>query len=54
MSHKRKGQLTTASEWAKHLKKIGKRFFWKGERMAVKDFIDGELQESENKPKKER
>ena len=30
MSHKKKGQLTSHSEWAKHLRKFGKRFFLEG------------------------
>jgi hypothetical protein len=34
MSFKRKGQLTTSTEWAKHLRKFYKRLFWKGERRA--------------------
>ncbi|MFT5819297.1 MAG: hypothetical protein ACI8ZM_000520 [Crocinitomix sp.] len=42
MSNKRKGQLTTDSEWRKHLRKIGKRFFWKKERLAGKRMIDNE------------
>nr|WP_299169580.1 hypothetical protein [uncultured Allomuricauda sp.] len=40
MSHKRKGQLTTHGEWAKHLRKFGKRLFWKGERKAEKRLIE--------------
>lgn len=47
MSHKRKGQLTTSPEWAKHLRKIGKRFFWKGERFAEKKMIGKNLCEFE-------
>ena len=42
MSSKKKNQLTTSSEWAKHLRKIGKRFFWKGERLAEKGMIKKE------------
>lgn len=42
MSNKRKGQLTTDSEWRKHLRKIGKRFFWKGERLAEKKILNKE------------
>ena len=33
---KRKGFLTVSGEWAKHLRKWGKRVFWKGERKAAK------------------
>ena len=43
MSSKKKNQLTTSSEWAKHLRKIGKRFFWKGERLAEKGMIKKEV-----------
>ena len=39
MSHKRKGQLTTTSEWARHLRKFLRRQFWKGERKAEKALI---------------
>ena len=45
MSHKKKGQLTTWIEWHKHLRKIGKRFYWKGERLAEKKMIDREITE---------
>ena len=34
MATKRKGVLTASSEWAKHLRKRGKRAFWKSERKA--------------------
>jgi hypothetical protein len=47
MSNKRKGQLTVSSEWAKHLRKIGKRFFWKGERSAEKKIIDERINDVE-------
>lgn len=43
MGHKKKGQLTTNGEWQKHLRKVGKRFFWKGERRAEKKFIEVEI-----------
>ncbi|QCE39912.1 hypothetical protein [Psychroserpens sp. NJDZ02] len=45
MGNKRKGQLTTDSEWHKHLRKIGKRFFWKGERNAEKKMVNENLSE---------
>ena len=48
MGNKRKGQLTTDSEWHKHLRKIGKRFFWKGERLAEKKMIEQNLTEYES------
>lgn len=47
MSNKKKGQLTRDSEWRKHLRKIGKRFFWKGERLAEKKMIDKEINRKE-------
>ncbi|MAE93557.1 MAG: hypothetical protein CL910_02750 [Deltaproteobacteria bacterium] len=34
MSHKKRGQLTTSPEWARHLRPLFRRFFWKGERRA--------------------
>jgi hypothetical protein len=43
MSQKRKGQLTTNSEWAKHLRKFLRRKFWKGERFAEKKEIKRDL-----------
>jgi hypothetical protein len=43
MSQKRKGQLTTSPEWAKHLRKYLKRQFWKRERLAEKEEIEVEL-----------
>lgn len=36
----KKGLLTKAHEWAKHLKKWGKRKFWKRERRAFKKRIE--------------
>ena len=36
MSNLKKGQLTVTGRWAKHLRKIFKRAFWKGERQAGK------------------
>ena len=35
MATKKKGLLTTSIEWAKHLRKYGKRTFWKRERKAA-------------------
>ena len=45
MGHKRKGLLTTDIEWHKHLRKIGKRFFWKGERKAEKKMVNENISE---------
>lgn len=42
MSHKRKGQLTTSGEWAKHLRPLLRRVFWKKERQAVMASTRGE------------
>jgi len=42
MSTKKKGMLTVSMEYARHLRKWGKRFFWKGERQAVRQLIDKE------------
>jgi hypothetical protein len=39
MANKRKGHLTSTSEWAKHLRKYLKRQFWKGERNASKVLV---------------
>jgi len=39
MATKKKGQLTTVTEWAKHLRKDYKRIFWKSERQAEKSEI---------------
>lgn len=47
MGNKRKGQLTSDSEWHKHLRKIGKCFFWKGERKAGKKMIEENLSKNE-------
>ena len=47
MGNKRKGQLTTDFEWHQHLRKIGKRFFWKGERLAEKKMIVENISEFE-------
>jgi len=43
MAHKRKGQLTTSGEWAKHLRGFLKRSFWKGERKAGKELVKKEV-----------
>ena len=45
MSTKKKGMLTTAGEYARHLRKWGKRFFWRGERQAAKELINKEKKE---------
>ncbi len=50
MAHKRKGQLTTSPEWAKHLRKVWKRHFWKGERLEEKSEIKKELSNRHDLP----
>jgi len=42
MSHKKHGQLTTSPEWARHLRPLLRRFFWKGERRAEREFVRSE------------
>jgi hypothetical protein len=49
MSNKRKGQLTVATEWAKHLRKFLRRQFWKGERKAGQKLIRQEINEKNNR-----
>ena len=39
MSHKKQGQLTTSPEWARHLRPLLRRWFWKGERRAAGDLL---------------
>ena len=34
MTWKKKGQLASTGEWAKHLHKTGRRLFWRRERRA--------------------
>ncbi len=45
MAHKKKGQLTTSPEWARHLRKYLKFRFWRGERNASRKFIQKELED---------
>ena len=37
MSTKKKGILIVSTEWAKHLRKFGKRYFWKRHRQTTKN-----------------
>lgn len=39
MASKKKGLLTVSGEWAKHLRKWGRKMFWHRERKAVKAAI---------------
>ena len=43
MSHKRVNQLTVSGEWAKHLRALYRRAFWKGERHAAHALVRSEL-----------
>ena len=43
MATKKQGQLTTSPEWAKHLRPLLKRWFWKGERRAEVDHLRYEI-----------
>lgn len=52
MANKKNGQLTQTKSWDKHLRKIGKRIFWKTERPAEKKLIEKEISEIEKKPNK--
>ena len=45
MSHKQKGLLTVSGEWTKHLRKLMRRQFWKGERVATKKLIGKEIRQ---------
>jgi len=45
MSTVKKGMLTKDGEWVQHLRKIGKRFFWKGELKAEKQLIRKEYEQ---------
>lgn len=39
MASMKKGILSVTREWAQHLRKYGRRVFWKGERAAEKKEI---------------
>jgi hypothetical protein len=54
MATVKKGMLTYADEWAKHLKPWGRRLFWKGERQAGKQAARNEIRQSEDGPPKGR
>ncbi|MGB5981143.1 MAG: hypothetical protein WBG46_03265 [Nonlabens sp.] len=47
MANKKKGQLTKTKSWDKHLRKFGRRLFWKSERPAEKKMIEESLSEWE-------
>lgn len=48
MAHKQKGQLTSFGEFHKHLRKVGKHFFWKSERAAQKKETENEVKQVKN------
>ncbi len=54
MANKKKGQLTQTKSWDKHLRKIGKRIFWKTERPAEKKMIEQNIAEFETQTLSER
>ena len=39
MATKKQGHLTTSPEWARHLRPLMRRLFWRGERRAEKQLI---------------
>lgn len=43
MSTKRKGLLIVSKEWAKHLRKFGKKMFWRRHRKAEKKEIHHDI-----------
>lgn len=45
MANVKKGNLTTAGEWWKHLRPFGKRDFWKRERQAQKESIPERMED---------
>ncbi|RAJ11747.1 hypothetical protein [Olleya aquimaris] len=45
MANKKNGQLPQTKSWDKHLRKIGKRIFWKTERPTEKKMIISEISE---------
>jgi len=46
MSNKRHGQLTTSGEWARHLRPLLRRAFWKKERQAGHTLAQREARDS--------
>ena len=51
MPRKHKGQLTMSGEWARHLRPLLQRAFWKAERQAEKRYV---REEAETGPVVER
>ena len=46
MSHRKQGQLTTSGEWARHLRPLLRRLFWKGERQAAGELLRSGAEQS--------
>jgi hypothetical protein len=42
MSTVKKGMLTASGEWARHLRRWGKRIFWHGERAAERQLLSAD------------
>ena len=45
MATKKRGILVCVPDWCKHLRPIGRRFFWKRERMADRRLVNNTLRE---------
>jgi hypothetical protein len=43
MAHARKGHLVVALEWAKHLRRFGKKMYWHRHRHAEKKVVRREV-----------
>lgn len=46
LTHVRKGMITHSKEWCKHLRKYGRRLFWKSNRQAEDHEIRSEAKRS--------
>ena len=54
MARKFKGQLTVSGEWARHLRPLLRRAFWKGERQAGKRLVRTEPRSAEGQTEPSR
>lgn len=50
MARINKGQLTASPEWAKHLRKAGKRQYWRRERLAEAQLVRSDASETKGDP----
>ena len=50
MSNKRHGQLTTSGQWARHLRPLWKRAFWRKERTEAQLDAEQQVAESDSVP----